>query len=465
MFEIPAALRLAAQRFADAGTPLYLVGGGPRNRLLGLPCGDFDICAAPVGPTAAALFAQVDGVRAVDRSTRLGTLSVSGPGFEAEYTAWRTESYGTGGAHRPDAVAFGATMAQDALRRDFTVNALYYDIALDKLEDPLGGEADLRRRMLRTCRAPEQTFDDDGLRLMRLARLAAELGFVPEQQTFVAAAQRAALIDDIAPERVRAEMERLLLCDAKYPGNDASAVLRGLHLLDELGLLGRILPELQACRGVGQRADYHEFDVLEHCLHACAAAPARLSLRLAALLHDVGKPQALAATGRMIGHDRLGEALVRQALQRLRFPNALTDEVCTLVRAHMVDLDGRMGSGKLRWFFVQMGRAQAHALADLRRADVNGSRAVAAPGDPAAKWAALLERMDAQKTPWESTDVDIDGQALCDVLGGPSPKVGALKRMLHRHVVAHPEQNNRKRLLSLARQWAGNLHIEKESKR
>lgn len=465
MFEIPTALRQAAQRFATAGTPLYLVGGWPRNQLLGLPGGDFDICAAPVGQDAAALFAQVEGVRAVDRSTRLGTLSVVGPGFQAEYTAWRTESYGAGGAHRPDAVAFGASMAQDALRRDFTVNALYYDIAADRLADPLGGDADLRQRVLRTCRAPEQTFDDDGLRLMRLARLAAELGFAPEPETFAAAAQRAALIEDIAPERIRAELERLLLCDTKYPGNDASAVLRGLHLLDELGLLGRILPELEACRGVGQRSDYHDYDVLEHCLHACAAAPAQLPLRLAALLHDVGKPAALAATGRMIGHDRLGEELTQQALMRLRFPNVIIGEVCALVRAHMVDLDGRMGEAKLRWFFVKMGHEQARALADLRRADVNGSRAQPQNGDPAAKWAALLEHMDTQGVPWDSADVAIDGDALCAVLGGPSPKVGALKRLLHRHAVAHPEQNNRKRLLSLARQWAGNIDLDKESKR
>lgn len=460
---IPAALRTAAAHFTQAGTPLYLVGGWPRNRLLGLPGGDLDICAAPVGQDATTLFAQVEGVRCVDRSTRLGTMSITGPGFEAEYTAWRTESYGVGGAHRPDAVAFGATMAEDALRRDFTINALYYDIAADRLSDPLGGLADLKERSLRTCRAPQDTFDDDGLRLMRLARLGAELGFEPEEHTFAAARERAALIGDIAPERIRAELARLLLCDTKYPGNTAQAVLTGLHMLDALDLLGRVLPELEACRGVKQRADYHDFDVLGHCLHASAAAPAKLPLRLAALLHDVGKPAALRASGRMLGHDRLGSALAREALTRLRFPNALVDEVCALVRAHMVDLDGRMGEGKLRWFFVELGRERTQGLIELRRADVNGSRAQPAPGDPAAKWTKLVARMDAQNVPWDASRLAIDGDALSALVGGPSPRVGALKRALHRHVVQHPGDNNRKRLLALSAQLAPNL--EKESKR
>ncbi len=454
---IPALLAQAAARFAGAGAPLYLVGGWPRNRLLRLPGGDFDVCSALPGPQAAALFAQTPGVRAVDRSTALGTLSVVGPGLEAEYTAFRTESYGPGGAHRPENVAFGVPMEQDALRRDFTVNALYYDIAAGQLADPLGGLADLERRILRTCRPPQQTFDDDGLRLMRLVRLGGELGFAPEEGTFAAACERATLINDIAPERIRGELERLLLCDIKYPGNGPQAVLGALHALDALGLLRRILPELDACRGVGQRRDYHDYDVLEHCLHACAAAPAELPLRLAALLHDVGKPAALAAGGRMVGHDKLGEELARQALERLRFPNAVISEVCALVRAHMVDLDGRMGTGKLRWFFVELGRERSRKLMDLRRADVSGSRAQPPAADPAAKWAALLERMERERVPWTQAQLDIDGDALSALAGGPSPRVGALKRALHRHAVLRPADNNRRRLLILAeqliRQW------------
>ena len=263
---IPEFIKKAAEAFKANGTPLYLVGGWPRNRLLDLPPGDLDIASALPPDEAAKLLEAVGGIRVIGRDTRLGTLGVLCGSVQAEYTAFRTESYGAGGAHRPDDVHFGATMLQDALRRDFTANALYYDIASGADEDPLGGLPDVRSKVLRTCRTPHETFADDGLRLMRLARLASELGFDIEEKTFETAKRNAPLIRDIAPERVQAELNRLLLADAKYPGlqQETSPVLRGLKLMDALGLLTTVIPELETCRGVEQRAEFHDFDVLEH---------------------------------------------------------------------------------------------------------------------------------------------------------------------------------------------------------
>lgn len=450
--DIPEFIREAAKAFEANGMPLYLVGGWPRNRLLGLPPGDLDLASALPPDEAAALFRSLSGVKVAEKNRRLGTLGIFREGREAEYTAFRTESYGAGGAHRPDDVRFGATMREDALRRDFTVNALYRDIMKGTDEDPLGGLADLGRRLLRTCRRPAETFADDGLRLMRLARLAAELGFDIEEETFAAACASAELMRDIAPERIQAELNRLLLADARYPGPkpETSPVLRGLRLLDGLGLLGRAVPEFEGCRGVAQRADYHDHDVLEHLFRTCACAPPVLELRLAALLHDIGKPEALRRGGRMLGHDRLGEAMAGGILARLRYPNAIAAEVAALVRRHMYDLDGSTGEKRLRLFFVKMGRERSRRLAELRRADVCGSRAGQAPGDPAEKWQALLDRMDAEGAPWTERELRIDGEALAELLGGPSKAVGALKRALHAHAVLHPEDNDEETLRRLA---------------
>ena len=449
---IPGFLREAAKHFSEKGAPLYLVGGWPRNRLLNLPPGDLDVSSALPPDQAAGLFERVPGARVIERNTRLGTFGVLYEDVQAEYTAFRTESYGEGGAHRPEQVCFGATMEQDALRRDFTVNAIYHDIAAGHDIDPLAGLPDIAARQLRTCRSPAETFADDGLRLMRLARFAAELDFSIEKETYAAARDNAALIDDIVPERVQAELFKILLADTKYRdlARAQSPVLKGLHLLDDLGLLPRILPELEPCRGVGQRADYHDHDVLEHLLRAASCAPPELPLRLAALLHDVGKPEALRSGGRMVGHDKLGEPIARAILTRLRCPNRLIDEVAALVRWHMADLDGKTGEKRLRLFFVKMGRERARGLAELRRADVWGSKVTPESGDPAGRWVALLDRMEQEHVPWTQRDLDLDGSALADLAGGPSPLVGALKAELHRHAVLRPQDNTKAKLLRLA---------------
>jgi tRNA nucleotidyltransferase (CCA-adding enzyme) len=457
--EIPEFINAAAQAFKANGTPLYLVGGWPRNRLLGLPPGDLDVASELTPEKAAQLFNQVPGIRVIERDTRLGTLGVLSEGIQAEYTAFRTESYGEGGAHRPDDVHFGATMKQDALRRDFTVNALYYDIAQGTDTDPLGGLPDVSAKILRTCRQPRETFADDGLRLMRLVRFASELGFEAEQETFGTARANARLILDIAPERIQAELNKLLLSDVRYPESkwETSPVLRGLHMLDTLGLLTLIAPEFESCRGVAQRKDFHDHDVLEHLFRTCACAPAKLEMRLAALLHDIGKPAALKAGGVMHSHDKLGEPMAREILTRLRYPNAVVDEVAALVRTHMYDLDGRTGEKRLRLFFTEMGKERAWKLVEIRRADVCGSKDEPSPFDPAAKWANLLTRMDEERVPWTQRELNVSGNELAALTGGPSKAVGRLKRVLHEHAVLHPRDNERDKLLKMA----GNLLNDK----
>ena len=184
---------------------------------------------------------------------------------------------------------------------------------------------------------------------MRLARQAATLGFLPDNDCLQGAKENAKLIHDISPERIYTELIAILHADEKYGNTDGP--YQGLRLLDQIGVLARILPELALGKGMKQRSDYHKYDVLEHSLRAVKyAAP---SIRLAAFLHDVGKPFCAIRDGNSYNHPIEGEILAATILRRLKAPKKTTGTVCALVRWHMYDMDCKTGESKLRRFFVE----------------------------------------------------------------------------------------------------------------
>lgn len=484
-FALPTELVCLARAFAEAGVRLYGVGGMVRNPLLGLPVSDMDI-TSDLRPEGVMALCRDKGLACVPKGLAFGMVEIHAGACVFEHTTFRADTYGPGGGHRPTAVAFSDTVEADAFRRDFTVNALYQDILGGAILDPTGGLADLKAGLLRaTGPEPGRIMGEDALRVLRLARFSAELGFAPEGNTLASAKAHAAGLRDISAERVREELRRVLLSPEKY--GRAGAVYRGLSLLDALGALDVVLPELTKGRGVPQRAQYHAYDVLGHCLHAadcasadcapadcapagcasadcapagCASAgcaPAdcapdgALALRLAALLHDVGKPVALAQYGRMLQHDKLGAPIAAAALTRLRYPNALVEEVRAMVAGHMFDLDGRAKEGTLRRKFVEWGYGFSRQMARLRRADVLGSgrNGSVATAD---RWEAVLAAMKAEGAPFTEAELAISGRELMEALGlPPGPAVGRIKRALLMHCAKKPQDNTPRRLVRLAR--------------
>ena len=439
-----------ARRFAAAvGAPVYLVGGAVRNALLGLPGADLDVAGA-LPPEAVADRCRAAGFAVEPRSRALGTTAVRVDGETLEYTAFRAERYAPGGAHRPESVQFGATLEEDAARRDFTCNALYADCRSGAVTDPLGGLPDVAAHTLR--QAGPRTLESDALRVLRLVRLACELGFDIEPATFDAARAHAGALPDIAQERRREELDRILVCDARYPAagrDEARSVLRALRLLDALGAWPCLVPEVEAGRSQAQRPDHHRYPVMEHLFHACAAAPATPVLRLAALLHDIGKPACLAATGRLWAHDRYGEAIVQERLPALRYPRAVVSQVAALVRHHMYDIQGTAHTATLRTRFVCWGRPFTEQLIALREADIRGCGY--RTDYVHSRWRALLAEMAADGTPFSEAELAIDGAGIMRALGiGPGPRVGQVKRALLLHCARRPEDNTPARLAALA---------------
>lgn len=455
---LPAPLVRLGEAFRAGGFSLYAVGGLVRNPLLGLPASDWDVCTDALPEEAAALGERA-GLRAVPKAPAFGTIEfLGGTGsepFSIECTTFRADTYGPGGNHRPQGVRFSKSLAQDAARRDFTVNALYADTGTGELIDPTGGLADLEHRVLRaTNRDAGLILRDDGLRILRMVRFACELGFSIHPATYAAAENNVSGLLDLPAERLWQEFSKILLSDARYHAaqpDGSAAHYRGLLLLRDLGALYLLLPPLKEGEGIPQRPEYHAYTVLMHGLHACECAPPTLALRLAALLHDVGKPFCLAKNGRMLGHDREGARIAAGCLQNLKCPGALVERVALLIDQHMFDLDGRAKTPTLRKRILQWGPEVTLELAALREADFIGSGLLSLPIPTADRWRQTLASMEKEGAPFSIRELRVTGREIMEELGlPPGPQVGMVKQALWLHCAVRPSDNQKKRLLRLS---------------
>lgn len=347
--------------------PLYLVGGYVRNALGGLPPSDIDIAGRKM-PSELKL---PHGFFLATTYKRMGTALIKChyvPGGEVEYTPFRTEVYAEGGGHTPVSVSFDADISEDAKRRDFTVNSIYYDMTNDRIIDFFDGIGDLKRRVMRAY-DPERVFSSDGLRLMRLVRIAAETGFGIDTETAEAAKRYAPLLKDITSNRKRDELIKILHADEAYGIEDAH--YRGLTLLRDYGFLPYIVPELAGLDGLKQPSAYHKYDALEHTFRVVRYSPPEI--RLAALFHDIGKAEAVKRTGKMHGHEIIGAEMIPGILGEngLKFPKKETDRVQRLVRWHMFDKDRRTRGGKML-LFVAHNSDIINELSALMDADAMG---------------------------------------------------------------------------------------------
>lgn len=423
------------ERLRAAGFEAYLAGGGVRDTLLGRDPADYDIATAANPEQVRALFDRTVAVGAA-----FGVIRVLVGDESYEVATFRTEGPYRDGRH-PSSVRF-ATAQEDVARRDFTVNGLLCDPRTGEVLDFVGGRADLAARLIRTIGDAELRFNEDRLRMLRAVRLAAELGFelVPE----VARAIRSlgpGLIQ-VSPERIRDELVRMVT------GPDPA---RALGLLRDTGLLGHVLPEVAAEIGVSQPEEFHpEGDVFEHTRLALAELrQPSVTLAMATLLHDVGKPPTFERAEdriRFSRHDEVGATMARAVMERLRFPRRDTDRVVTLVGRHMVFKDvTRMRESKVRRLVADDAFPE---LLALHRADCAASH-----GDLSAyEWVgAFLDRLTGEPPVPPPL---ITGDDLL-AMGLPAgPRVGRVLRAVETARL-EGEIRTREEALALARALAG----------
>ncbi len=422
----------------EDGKACFLVGGAVRDYLLGRAVTDFDAATDARPEEVVRNFRHV-----IPTGIKHGTVTVLFKGLEIEVTTFRTESDYSDGRH-PDKVEYAASIEEDLSRRDFTINAMAFNLATKVVLDPHGGKDDLAARLVRAVGDPVERFHEDGLRPLRAIRFAAQLGFSIETSTLTAIKPSMDRFRLVSTERVRDELQKILL--SPIPS-------RAFGLLEGTGLLAEILPELSACRGVDQRG-MHIHDVLDHLYASVDAAPPELVLRLAAILHDIGKPAAkeerAGGDPTFYRHEEISARMIGTMLKRLRFPNALIDEVAHLVGCHMFSYDESWTDAAVRRFIARVGMPSMDRLFALRLADGTGITGI--PADPRSL-EPLRGRIEASLAAREAfglSELAVKGGDLIPLGIPPGPKMGALLKELLETVIDDPALNNRERLLEIA---------------
>jgi poly(A) polymerase len=410
---------------------VYLVGGVVRDLLLGAPAGtDLDF-ATSASPEESKAVLSAAGGKVYALGERFGTIgAVFGP-TRVEVTTYRAEAYQPGS--RKPQVAFEGGLKDDLARRDFTINAIALDPLSGTLEDPFDGRDDLARGFLRAVGNPVDRFGEDPLRLLRAIRFASRLGFEIDAPTAEAICTTAESLSTISRERVRDEMDKLLL---------GPAPARGVLLLCDLALAEHSLPDVPRLRGLQHEEARHK-DIFGHTLQVLDRTPPRLALRWAALLHDIAKPatRRLEANGKVSfhGHDHKGERMARRILSGLNQPAELIDRVGRLVGLHLRAnaYEGAWTDSAVRRFVREVGDDLVQDLLLLSRADVTTGRierrmAIAAS-------VAELERRIVELRAQEDIarlDSPLDGTELMELFGrGPGRWIKPIKDHLREMVI------------------------------
>lgn len=464
---IPAPVLNVLDTLKGKGFQAYIVGGCVRDLLLGREPKDWDITTDAKPDQVLGIFP--DSFYEND----FGTVGVKVVPFHkegrpnrehdvVEVTTYRAESTYSD-RRRPDRVSFVSNLTEDLARRDFTMNAIAIGIIevasssgnvreID-LIDPFHGKEDIRQKLIRTVGNPEQRFGEDALRMMRAVRLFAELretdtdtadNWVIDYPTVQAIQQHASLIEHVSRERIRDEFSRIIV---------SGSPSEGVELLRMTGLLHGIIPELEDGVGVGQNL-HHKYEIYEHNLLALQHCPSeKLDVRLASLLHDIGKPRTKRGEGyhsTFYNHDHVGARMTRDILRRLRYPVSVIERVTLLVDNHLFYYNvGEVTEASVRRLLKRVGLENMKDLMAVRIADRLGS------GVPKAKPYKLrhLEYMidKVSNDPVSVKMLAIGGNDLMTDLGiDPGPKLGAILDVLLSEVIEDPSLNNRETLLARA---------------
>lgn len=461
-FVVPSHVQKVARILIKEGFSVYLVGGAIRDIIMGREPHDYDLATSALPEEMLNIFPK-----SVSTGAKFGTVLALvpdeyGENMEVEVTTFRSESDYVDGRW-PSKVEFVQEIDKDLGRRDFTINAMALDLSSADLDgeevervwevrDPFGGREDIDRRVVRAVGTPIERFKEDGLRAFKACRLASQLDFEIEPETFEAMKMSIPVAKMVSMERVRDEFMKMLLKSPKPS--------KGIELMREAGLLQIFLPELLEGLGVEQKL-YHADDVYHHCLKTCDYAED--SVKLAALLHDIAKPRTDMGNGHFYGHDVMGENMVEDIMKRLKFSRADIERTKRLVRNHMFyypHTEEEMGSevefnqwsdSAVRRFLRRVGDENVEDLFKLRIADATSNPQSAFRPEEIEKLQLHISKVRQQDMALKISDLDITGEDLKSIGVEPGKRMGEILNALLEMVLEDPLLNTKERLLEEVR--------------
>ena len=438
---IPKEINNIVEKIESAGFEAFLVGGCTRDLLLGKTPKDWDVTTNATPEQIIPLFTKTfyensyGTVGVVNEDTGDERLKI------VEVTPYRLESSYTDHRH-PDEVRFSKSIEDDLKRRDFTINAIAVSLsngAIKDMVDLFEGLKDIREKTIRAVGIPSDRFKEDALRMMRAVRLATELGFTINNDTKMAILSHSNLIKEISFERVRDEFVKILM--SKTPKS-------GIELLDELGLLVNIIPELVKAKGVKQ-PQAHAYDVWEHLLRTLQHSADKdwpLEIRLSALFHDISKPETYRISHEtnhitFYGHEVVGSRVTKKILERLKFPTKTVEKVSKMVRWHMFFSDTEtITLSAVRRMISNVGRENIWDLMNIRICDRIGTGRPKENPYRLRKYKAMIE--EAMVDPVSVGMLKIDGKRIMEVTHvTPGPKIGHILNALLEEVLENPKLN------------------------
>ncbi|MCR5042074.1 MAG: HD domain-containing protein [Clostridia bacterium] len=438
MISIPPNVHYIMKLLEESGFESFVVGGCVRDSLMGRTPSDWDVCTDCVPERMKQVFS---GLKTVDIGEKHGTVAVVLGSEKIEVTTYRVDGVYLDHRH-PLRASFTSRLGDDLSRRDFTINAMAYS-PRSGLVDLFGGAEDIRRGLIRAVGEPAKRFDEDALRILRAVRFSAALGFGIEKNTASAARQKRELLDFVSAERRCAELRKTV-----------AAPFAARALSENEDIFFALVPEMSPCRGFDQRSRYHVYDVWEHILRTLDAAEGGDEvLRLAALFHDIAKPERARTGGdgclHFPGHPKRGAEITRDVFTRLKFDRKTTDAVCALIEDHDCYLkpDEKQLAGLLR----RHGPEQMERLFALQKADMLAHAPFVIESFSVELDAAhaLFETMLERSAPVTVSALKINGGDVMRALGiPPGPAVGGVLEELLDLVTSHRLENTREALLA-----------------
>ena len=444
---VPRAVEALCDSLRAGGFEAYLVGGCVRDLLIGREPQDWDITTNAKPEQIQALFTETFyendfgtvGVVTESEDPRLKVVEVTPYRIEGKYS----------NARHPDEVRFGESVEDDLKRRDFTINAIAYEPKTGELVDKHGGRDDIKRRVIATVGNPGERFNEDALRMLRAVRISAELDFAIETGTAAGIVANAKQLEKISRERVRDEFTRILM---------SPRPMQALYVAQKLGILRYVIPELEDAMGVGQN-QAHSYDVFEHLLRSLQHAADKdwpLQIRLAALLHDIGKPAARRWSDEkkdwtFHGHEVVGARMAKKILNDLRFSGETITTVVSLIRWHMFFSDpDEVTLSAVRRVITNVGTDHIKELLNLRICDRIGT---GRPKEQPFRLRRYMSMVDeAMRDPISVAMLKIDGSQIIRLGEAAGPRIGWILHALLEEVLDEPGKNTEEYLDSAARE-------------